>query len=64
MAYGHLNDIMKMAPKYAQGLVLTLQLRHAERVNSKSDYHLGYRQALLDVYDLAQEESRTGKDIN
>jgi len=55
---------MKLAPKYAQGLVLTLQLRHAEQFNSKSDYHLGYRQALSDVYDLAQEESRTGKDIN
>jgi len=43
MAYGYLNDIMKLAPKYAQGLVLTLQLRHAEQFNSKSDYHLGYR---------------------
>lgn len=64
MAYGHLQDLMRMGPKYAQGLVQTIQLRLIENLNTKSDYHLGYRQALKDVYDLAQEESRTGKDIN
>lgn len=64
MAYGQLEDITRMVSKYAQGLVRTLQVRNSQVFDSESDYHLGYMQALKDVYNLAEEEGRTGKDIN